>query len=58
MIRCKFYSYFYLITEYFSNDKLKFISNKLGIKADLLEPYIVNYVGSIFQDTDILPLQY
>lgn len=47
-----------MLTEYFSIDKLKFISNKFGIKADLLEPYIVNYVGSIFQDIDILPSQY
>lgn len=42
-----------MLTERFSIDKLKFISNKFGIRADLLEQYIVNYIGNIFQDIDI-----
>ena len=42
-----------MLTEHFSIDKLKFISNKFGIRADLLKPYIVNYIGNIFQDIDI-----
>lgn len=42
-----------MLTEHFSIDKLKFISDKFGIRADLLEPHIVNYIGNIFQDIDI-----
>ena len=42
-----------MFIERFSIDKLRFISNKFGIRADLLEPYIVNYIGNIFQNIDI-----
>lgn len=42
-----------MLTERFNIDKLKFISNKFGIRTDLLEPYIVNDIGNIFQDIDI-----
>lgn len=42
-----------MLTERFSIDKLKFISYKFGIRADLLEPYIVSYIGNIFQDIDL-----
>lgn len=42
-----------MLTERFSIDMLKFISNKIGIRADLLELYNANYIGNISQDLDI-----